>query len=99
MSAIDPLLTARDVATLLGVHINTVKRIAVGDLPFYRVSKRGDRRYLQDDVNRFLKEREVTGPGLRLRGPYDLLTAQERRDLAVHFERDHRRRGRRMIRE
>lgn len=94
-----PMMTVREVAIQLGVHVNTVKRISAAELPFYRISTRGDRRYRPADVRRFVEDRAATGSALRLRGPYDLLTAQERRDLAVHFEREHRRRGRKMVRD
>ena len=38
-----PLLTARQVAERLHLHVNTVKRIiARGELPVYRLGARGD---------------------------------------------------------
>ena len=41
-----PMLTASEVAELLHLHVNTVKRLGDrGELPFYRVCKRGDRRF------------------------------------------------------
>jgi len=50
-----PMLTASEVAELLHLHVNTVKRLGDrGELPFYRVCKRGDRRFLLEDVRRFL---------------------------------------------
>ena len=49
------LLTATEVADLLHLHVNTVKRLGDrGELPFYRVCKRGDRRFRLDDVMAFL---------------------------------------------
>jgi excisionase family DNA binding protein len=52
---IGPMLTASEVANLLHLHVNTVKRLGDrGELPFYRVSKRGDRRFRLDDVMQFL---------------------------------------------
>lgn len=52
---IGPMLTASEVATLLHLHVNTVKRLGDrGELPFYRVCKRGDRRFRLDDVMQFL---------------------------------------------
>jgi excisionase family DNA binding protein len=46
-----PMLTASEVAELLHLHVNTVKRLGDrGELPFYRVCKRGDRRFRLDDV-------------------------------------------------
>jgi len=49
------MLTASEVASLLHLHVNTVKRLGDrGELPFYRVCKRGDRRFRLDDVMTFL---------------------------------------------
>ncbi len=48
------LLTLREVATLLHVHPNSVRRWAdLGLLPCYRVGMRGDRRFRPDDVAAF----------------------------------------------
>ncbi|HEY8870329.1 MAG TPA: helix-turn-helix domain-containing protein [Candidatus Limnocylindrales bacterium] len=50
-----PMLTASEVAEMLHLHVNTVKRLGDrGELPFYRVCRRGDRRFRLDDVMRFL---------------------------------------------
>jgi excisionase family DNA binding protein len=50
------LLTATEVADLLHLHVNTVKRLGDrGAIPFYRVCKRGDRRFRYDDVLDFLR--------------------------------------------
>lgn len=50
-----PMLTASEVAELLHLHVNTVKRLGDrGELPFYRVCKRGDRRFRLQDVLEFL---------------------------------------------
>jgi excisionase family DNA binding protein len=50
-----PMLTASEVAGMLHLHVNTVKRLGDrGELPFYRVCKRGDRRFLLEDVMSFL---------------------------------------------
>ena len=49
------LLTATEVAEMLHLHVNTVKRLGDrGELPFYRVSRRGDRRFRLEDVLGFL---------------------------------------------
>ena len=49
------LLTATEVADLLHLHVNTVKRLGDrGEIPFFRVCKRGDRRFRYDDVVEFL---------------------------------------------
>lgn len=54
-SQIGPMLTASEVAELLHLHVNTVKRLGDrGELPFYRVCKRGDRRFRLEDVMDFL---------------------------------------------
>ena len=50
------LLTASEVADMLHLHVNTVKRLCDrGELPFFRVCKRGDRRFRYDDVVEFLR--------------------------------------------
>jgi len=56
------LLTAQQVARLLNVHVNTVKRLADrGELEFFRVCKRGDRRFplaaVLDYLERMTNER------------------------------------------
>lgn len=52
---IGPMLTASEVAEMLHLHVNTVKRLGDrGELPFYRVCKRGDRRFRLEDVRQFL---------------------------------------------
>jgi len=43
----DTPLKAREAAEVLGVHVNTVKRLP---LPFFRIGSRGDRRYELRDV-------------------------------------------------
>jgi len=49
------MLTASEVAAMLHLHVNTVKRLGDrGELPFYRVCKRGDRRFRLEDVMAFL---------------------------------------------
>jgi len=50
------MLTASEVAGMLHLHVNTVKRLGDrGELPFYRVCRRGDRRFLLKDVMSFLE--------------------------------------------
>jgi excisionase family DNA binding protein len=52
-----PMLTASEVAEMLHLHVNTVKRLGDrGELPFYRVCKRGDRRFRLEDVMEFLNK-------------------------------------------
>lgn len=51
-------LTTREVATLLNVHINTVRQWSnQGMLRAYRVSPRGDRRFKRQDIDNFLLEK------------------------------------------
>ena len=51
VNELGPMLTATEVAEMLHLHVNTVKRLGDrGELPFYRVCKRGDRRFRLDDV-------------------------------------------------
>jgi len=66
---IDPMLTASDVARLLNVHLNTVRRWSnQGILRAYRIGSRGDRRFRQEDIDHFLS-RETTLSGSRQRVP------------------------------
>ncbi len=54
---IDPMLTASDVARLLNVHMNTVRRWSnQGVLKAYRIGSRGDRRFRQEDIDYFLSQ-------------------------------------------
>ena len=49
------MMTASELAVLLNVHINTVRRWSNnGLLQVYRIGPRGDRRFLRDDVDTFL---------------------------------------------
>ena len=51
----DNMLMPRDVANMLGVHVNTVRRWAnKGVLEVYSVGPRGDRRFKQQDIENFL---------------------------------------------
>ena len=55
MNEMSRLLTASEVAEMLHLHVNTVKRLGDrGELPYYRVCKRGDRRFRLEDVINFL---------------------------------------------
>jgi excisionase family DNA binding protein len=61
-SSIDPMLTTSDVARLLNVHINTVRRWSnQGVIKAYRIGSRGDRRFRQEDVSIFLAEQHDNG--------------------------------------
>ena len=49
------LLRTAEVARILGIHANTVRRWADdGSLKSYRVGKRGDRRFKREDVEQAL---------------------------------------------
>ena len=55
-----PMLTVREVAKLLHVHSNTLRRWAdQGLIKAYRITSRGDRRFRRDDIARFLAELNV----------------------------------------
>lgn len=57
-NTIDPMLTTSDVARLLNIHINTVRRWSnQGRLKTYRIGSRGDRRFQQEDINSFLTQK------------------------------------------
>ncbi len=61
------VLTVRQVARLLNIHINTVRRWSnQGLLKAYRIGPRGDRRFKREDIALLLLEREKDGPGRRL---------------------------------
>jgi len=51
------LLTTRELARLLNVHINTVRRWSdQGILRSYRIGARCDRRFSRDDIALFLEQ-------------------------------------------
>jgi len=53
---IEPMLTTSEVARILNVHINTVRRWSnQGALKAYRIGSRGDRRFRKDDVDALFK--------------------------------------------
>jgi len=57
-SRTDPLLRTSDVAHLLNVHINTVRRWSnKGILKSYLIGPRGDRRFQRKDIARLSMER------------------------------------------
>ena len=52
-----PMLTVKDVASLLNIHVNTARRWSdQGILKSYRITRRGDRRFRQEDIASFLAE-------------------------------------------
>jgi len=57
----DKMLTPREVAELLHVHTNTLRRWSdQGTLVAYRINARGDRRYRLQDIDRFLAQFSLT---------------------------------------
>ena len=51
------LLTVREVADLLHVHPNTLRRWSnKGMIRAYRINRRGDRRFKREEIVRFLAE-------------------------------------------
>ena len=54
---IEPMLTTSEVARVLSVHINTVRRWSnQGILMSYRIGSRGDRRFKKEDINNFFSK-------------------------------------------
>jgi excisionase family DNA binding protein len=65
-SNIAPMLTTSDVARILNIHINTVRRWSnQGRLKAYRIGSRGDRRFQQEDIASFLSQKSKTVKGRR----------------------------------
>jgi len=53
----DNMLTVREVADLLHVHPNTLRRWSnKGRIRAYRITPRGDRRFKREEIVRFLTE-------------------------------------------
>ncbi len=51
------LLTLREAAELLNIHVNTLRRWSNRRLiRSYRISQRGDRRFRLEDINKFLAQ-------------------------------------------
>jgi excisionase family DNA binding protein len=52
-----PMLTVKEVAQLLHIHINTVRRWSDQNIiRSFRITRRGDRRFRQEDIAHFLAE-------------------------------------------
>ncbi|MBA7485922.1 hypothetical protein ES707_21474 [subsurface metagenome] len=52
-----PLLTVKEVTQLLHIHSNTLRRWSdKGIIKALRITRRGDRRFRQEDIDRFLTE-------------------------------------------
>ena len=61
-SSLSAMLTTSEVAHLLHVHINTVRRWSDrGLIRAYRVCPRGDRRYKREDIVHFLVKMNENG--------------------------------------
>ena len=58
----NPMLTISDVAHLLNVHVNTVRRWSNrGIIKTYRIGSRGDRRFDREDIASFLEQKSEIG--------------------------------------
>jgi len=65
-----PMLTVREVARLLHIHSNTVRRWSDrGILGAYRITRRGDRRFRREDIARFLAELNANSGREKEAGP------------------------------
>ena len=67
---IKPMLTVKDVAHLLHIHVNTARRWSdQGIIKSYRITRRGDRRFRREDILHYLAEfngptpEEIIHPG------------------------------------
>ena len=57
----DKMLTPGEVAELLHIHTNTLRRWSdKGRIAAYRINPRGDRRYRRQDIERFLARFNLT---------------------------------------
>jgi len=75
---IDGMLTISEVAQLLNVHINTVRRWSnQGTLKSYRIGSRGDRRFRRADIASFLLEGSEDTKVMREKAFFDKLSARE----------------------
>ena len=63
----DVMLRPAEVALMLGLHENTVRRWSNnGILKAYTIGPRGDRRFKLRDINKFLVKKSAVGRGLSL---------------------------------
>jgi len=61
-SEMEPMLTVREVAQLLHIHNNTLRRwVDKGIIRAYRITRRGDRRFKREDIAYYLAELNVNG--------------------------------------
>ncbi len=71
---IDGMLTISEVAQLLNVHINTVRRWSnQGILKSYRIGSRGDRRFRQENIDSFLEQWNQDTTAKEKKTPFDSL--------------------------
>ena len=57
-TTIDPMPTASDIARLISVHVNTMRRWSnQGVLKAYYISSIGDRRFQKEDIYDFLRQK------------------------------------------
>ena len=62
-NSMKPMLTVKEVARLLHLHSNTVRRWSDrGLITVYRIGQRGDRRFTRDDIAAFLAEKPTGSP-------------------------------------
>ena len=84
---IDPMLTTSDVARLLNVHINTVRRWSnQGILKTYRIGSRGDRRFRQEDITSFLSQESRTAKVSREETSFDRLSSRGGNKLLADYK-------------
>jgi len=66
-NGIEPMLTTSEVARILNVHINTIRRWSnQGILKSYRIGSRGDRRFKKNDVDAILEGDGTAKKGRRI---------------------------------
>ncbi len=54
------LLTLREAAQLLSIHVNTLRRWSDSRvIRSYRINRRGDRRFRLEDINLFLAQLDI----------------------------------------
>ena len=59
---LEQMLTVEEVARLLHIHVNTVRRWSnKGIIKSYRINYRGDRRYSRRDIMHFLNKLNANG--------------------------------------
>jgi hypothetical protein len=51
------IVNAAEACVILGIHLNTLKRTPPDELSFFRIGRRGDRRYKRDDLLDYMARR------------------------------------------